>query len=248
MFGLSAGPTPDRFLVGLATLTLVAQAAERRPLACVVDDAQWLDGASAQLLAFVARRLFDERVALVCAARTGAGDGVLVGLPRLDVHGLGNRDARRLLLGHVYGPIDAAVVDQIVTESRGSPLALLELPHTWSADVAGGFGLPASRPIAGKIEDSYLQRLRRLPTNTQLLVLAAAVEPLGDPALLSRAAAALGVDMTAAAAAADAGLVEVRLRVEFTHPLVRSAAYQAADAVGCTVPWPKRRLRGPRPR
>jgi DNA-binding CsgD family transcriptional regulator len=231
VFGLGAGPAPDRFLVGLATLTLVAQAAERRPLACIVEDAHWLDGASAQMLAFVARRLLAERVALVCAARTGIGDRVLAGLPALEIRGLGDGDARSLLLGHVHGPIDPAVTDQIVAESHGNPLALLELPRTWqAADLAGGFGLPAGQPVAGKIEHSYVKRLRLLPADTQLLVLTAAAEPQGDPVLLGRAAAALGIEMSAAAPAVDVGLVQVRIRWEFAHPLVRSAAYRAADA------------------
>ena len=155
VFGLSTGPAPDRFLVGLAALTLVAQAAERQPLACIIDDAQWLDGASAQLLGFVARRLLAERVALVCAARTGIGDGVLAGLPALEIHGLSDGDARPLLLGNVHGPLDAAVTEQIIAESHGNPLALLELPRTWqAAGLAGGFGLPAGQPVAGKIEQS----------------------------------------------------------------------------------------------
>jgi len=231
VFGLSTGPAPDRFLVGLAALTLVAQAAERQPLACIIDDAQWLDGASAQLLGFVARRLLAERVALVCAARTGIGDDILAGLPALEIGGLSDRDARPLLLRHVHGPLDAAVTAQILVESHGNPLALLELPRTWqAAELAGGFGLPAGQPVAGKIEHSYVQRLRLLPAETQLLVLTAAAEPLGDPVLLRRAARALGIDMMAAAPAVDAGLFQVRIRVEFAHPLVRSAAYQAADA------------------
>src|SRR6516165_2855657 len=230
VFGLSAGPAPDRFLVGLAALTLVAQAAEQQPLACIIDDAQWLDGASAQLLGFVARRLLAERVALVCAARTGIGDDILAGLPALEIGGLSDRDARPLLLRHVHGPLDVPVADRILAESHGNPLALLELPRTWpAADLAGGFGLPAGQPVAGKIEHSYVQRLRLLPADTQLLVLTAAAEPLGDPVLLRRAAGALGMDMMAAAPAADAGLVQVRIRVEFAHPLVRSAAYRAAD-------------------
>jgi DNA-binding CsgD family transcriptional regulator len=231
VFGLSAGPAPDRLLVGLATLTLVALAAEQKPLACIIDDAQWLDGASAQMLAFVARRLLAERVALVCAARTGIGDGVLAGLPALDIRGLSDGDARSLLLSHVHGPIDAAVTDQIIAESHGNPLALLVLPRTWqAADLAGGFGLPAGRPITGKIEHSYAQRLRQLPADTQLLVLTAAADPLGDPVLLGHAAAALGIDMSVAAPAVDAGLVQVRIRWEFAHPLVRSAVYRAAGA------------------
>ncbi|MER6593024.1 AAA family ATPase [Micromonospora purpureochromogenes] len=229
VFGLSAGPVPDRLMVGLATLTLMAEAAEQHPLICIVEDAQWLDHASAQILAFVARRLLAERVAVVCAARTGTGDDLLAGLPSLPIGGLSDGDARTLLLGNVHGPLDAAVCDQIITESHGNPLALLELPRTWrAADVAGGFGFPASRPVAGKIEQSYVQRLRLLPSDTQLLVLAAAAEPLGDPVLLHRAAEAVGIDMAAAAPAVDAGLLQIRGRVEFTHPLVRSAAYRAA--------------------
>jgi DNA-binding CsgD family transcriptional regulator len=235
VFGLSAGPAPDRLLVGLATLTLLAQAAEQRPLACIVDDAQWLDSASAQILAFVARRLLAERVALVCAGRTGIADGVLAGLPALPIGGLSDSDARSLLLGSLHGPLDAAVTDHIIAESHGNPLALLELPRAWrTADLAGGFGLPDAQagghPVADKIEHSYAQRLRLLPSETQLLVLIAAAEPLGDPALLRHAADSLGIGMQAAVPAADAGLLQLGSLVEFAHPLVRSAAYHTAAA------------------
>jgi len=231
VFGLVVAAAPDRFLVGLATLTLVAEVAENQPLACIVDDAQWLDQASAQILAFVGRRLLAERVVLVCAARTGIGDDVLAGLPQLRIPGLGDSDARALLLGHMHGPLDAAVCEQIIAESHGNPLALLELPRTWNpGDLAGGFGLPGSQPVAGKIERSYARRLLRLPPDTRLLVLAAAAEPVGDPVLLHRAAASLGIDMAAANPATDAGLLEVRGRVEFAHPLVRSAVYRSAVA------------------
>lgn len=229
VFGLSSGPAPDRFLVALAALSLVAEAADQQPLACIVDDAQWLDRASAQILAFVGRRLFAERVALVCAARTGSGDDVLAGMPVLPVRGLTEADARTLLLAHVHGPLDAAVTDRIVAESHGNPLALLELPRTWTAaELAGGFGPPASRPVAGRIEQSYVHRLALLPSDTRLLVLTAAAEPLGDPALLRRAADILRIDMAAAEPAVDAELLQVRGRVEFAHPLVRSATYEAA--------------------
>jgi DNA-binding CsgD family transcriptional regulator len=229
VFGRSAGAPPDRFLVGLATLTLFAEVAEQQPLVCIIDDAQWLDHASAQVLGFVARRLLAERVAVVCAARTGAGDHVLAGLPVLPVHPLGDSDARALLLANVPGPLDAAVCDQIVTESHGNPLALLELPRTWNiADFAGGFGLPSSQPVAGKIEQSYVRRLHLLPSDTQLLVLTAAAEPLGDLVLLHRAAGTLGIDLAAAGLAQDGGLLELGGRVEFAHPLVRSAAYRSA--------------------
>jgi DNA-binding CsgD family transcriptional regulator len=231
VFGRSAAPAPDRFLVGLATLTLFAEVAEQQPLACIVDDAQWLDHASAQILGFVARRLLAERIAVVCAARTGAGDDVLAGLPVLPVHPLGDSDARALLLASVPGPIDAAVCAQIVTESHGNPLALLELPRTWNvAGLAGGFGLPSSQPVAGRIEQSYVRRLQLLPSDTQLLVLTAAAEPLGDPVLLHRAARTLGIDIAAAGPAQDGGLLELGGRVEFAHPLVRSAAYRSAAA------------------
>jgi DNA-binding CsgD family transcriptional regulator len=231
VFGRSAGAAPDRFLVGLATLTLFAEVAEQQPLACIVDDGQWLDQASAQILGFVARRLLAERVAIVCAARTGARDEFLPGLPGLPIRGLGDSDARALLLANVPGPLDTRVCDQIVAESHGNPLALLELPRTWSvADLAGGFGFPGGQPVTGRIELSYVRRLQLLPPNTRLLVLMAAAEPLGDRVLLHRAAAALGIDIAAAAPAQDSGLLELGRRVEFAHPLVRSAAYRSAAA------------------
>jgi DNA-binding CsgD family transcriptional regulator len=231
VFGLAAGPPPDRLMVGLATLTLLAEAAEEAPLACVVDDAQWLDRQSGQVLAFVARRLLADRVALVCAARVGLGDDFLPGLPELAIGGLDEGEARRLLLAGVHGPLDAAVADQIVTESHGNPLALLELPRTWSAaDLAGGFGLPAGHQVAGRIEQSFVRRLARLPADTRLLVLAAAAEPLGDPLLLHRAAETLDVEIAAVAPAVDDGLLRMHGRVEFAHPLVRSAAYRTAPA------------------
>ena len=229
VFGLSSGPAPDRFLVGLATLTLFADVAEQQPLVCIVDDVQWLDYTSVQILGFVGRRLLAERVALVCAARTGIGDDVLAGLPQMAVGGLGDSEARALLLDNVYGPLDAAVCSQIVAESHGNPLALLELPRTWNAaKLAGGFGLPDSQPLGSRIEQSYAQRLHQLPSDTQLLVLAAAAEPLGDPVLLHRAAEALGLEPAAADPAVAAGLITVGARVEFAHPLVRSAAYRSA--------------------
>jgi DNA-binding CsgD family transcriptional regulator len=231
VFGRSAGPAPDRFLVGLATLTLLAEVAEAQPLACVVDDAQWLDQASAQTLGFVARRLLAERIALVFAARTGVGDAVPAGLPELAIGGLSDRDARALLLDNMSGPLDAAVCDQIVAESHGNPLALLELPRTWNAAaLAGGFGLPGSQPVVTRIEQSYTRRLQLLPADAQLLVLTAAAEPLGDPVLFHRAAQRLGVDLAAASPAVDAGLLKVGGRVEFAHPLIRTAAYRSAAA------------------
>jgi DNA-binding CsgD family transcriptional regulator len=231
VFGLNADPAPDPFLVALATLTLFAAFAEQRPLVCVVDDAQWLDHASARILGFVARRLDAERVAIVCAARTGSGDHVLGGLPELHIRGLNDGDARALLLDNVHGPLDAAVCDQIVAESHGNPLALLAVPHTLNAaELAGGFGLPGGGPVVDEVERSYARRLVQLPSDTQLLVLAAAAEPLGDPVLLHRAAGSLGLDMAAANPAVDAGLLKIGRRVEFAHPLIRSAAYRTSAA------------------
>ena len=231
VFGRSAGLAPDRFFVSLATLTLFAEVAEGQPLVCIVDDAQWLDHASAQILGFVARRLLAERVAIVCAVRTTTGEDFLTGLPELPIRGLGAHDARALLLENMYGPLDAAVRDQIIKESHGNPLALIELPRAWRAvGVAGGFGHPGAQPVMSKIEASFARRLLLLPADTLLLVLAAAAEPLGDPVLLHRAAMALDLEPTAAAPAVDAGLLTIGGRVEFAHPLVRSAAYRMAGA------------------
>jgi DNA-binding CsgD family transcriptional regulator/tetratricopeptide (TPR) repeat protein len=231
VFGQSAGPAPDRFLVSLATLSLFAEVAEEQPLICLIDDAQWLDDASAQVLAFVSRRLLAERVAVVCATRTGIGDHVLAGMSTLEVRGLDDIDSRELLLRNLHGPLDEAVCTQIVMESHGNPLALLELPNAWNpGEIAGGFGLPDSHRVVSRIEESYARRVLTLPPETQLLLLAAAAEPRGDPVLLHRAAAALQLDLTAAEPAIDAGLITIGGRVEFAHPLVRSAAYSSASA------------------
>ena len=229
VFGRRPGPPPDRFLVALASLSLVAELAEEGPVTCIVEDAQWLDRASTQVLAFAARRLSAERVALICAARTGEGDDVLAGMPQLQVRGLTSADARALLLANLYSPLDASVTDRIVAECQGNPLALLELPRNWTAaELAGGFGLPDGRPVARRVQESYVERLSHLPLDTQLLVLTAAAEPLGDPGLLRRAVGTLGIDMSAVEPAAEAGLLQVGRRVAFAHPLVRSAAYRSA--------------------
>ena len=230
-FGLRAGPAPDRFLVGLATLTLVAEVAEEAPLLCLVDDTQWLDQASAQVLAFVARRVSAERVALLFGVRdAGASDDdTFAGLPELRLTGLGDADALALLAATVRGPLDDGVRDQIVAEARGNPLALLELPNNArSARLAGGFELPDAPAVPHRVEDGFRRRSAGLPGETQLLLLVAAAEPTGEAALLWRAAAHLGIALEAAAPAEQAGLLEIDLRVRFRHPLVRSAVYQAA--------------------
>ncbi|MFJ2374552.1 AAA family ATPase [Streptomyces sp. NPDC087769] len=232
-FGLSAGSAPDRFMVGLAVLSLLAEAAEEQPLVCVVDDAQWLDRVSAQTLAFVARRLLAERVALVFAVRTSAlapDDDPLVALRELVVRGLRDDDARALLDSVVPGRLDEHVRDRIVAETRGNPLALLELTRgLTAAELAGGFGRPDARPLASQIEQRFLRRIGSLPDAAQRLLLAAAAEPVGDVPLLRRVAERLDIGADAAGAAEAAGLIEFGARVRFRHPLVRSAAYRAAD-------------------
>ncbi|GIJ54402.1 helix-turn-helix transcriptional regulator [Virgisporangium aurantiacum] len=227
-FGLRSGPVPDRFLVGLATLSLLAEVAEEHPLICLVDDAQWLDHASAQVLGFVGRRLVAECVGLVFATR-GAGND-LAGLPELRVGGLGDADARALLAAALTGPLDAQVIDRLVAETRGNPLALLELPQGLTpAELAGGFALPDAIPLSGRIEESFRRRLDALPAETGTLLLAAAAEPVGDPVLVWRAIERLGVPADAATPAVEAGLLEVGARVRFRHPLVRSAVYRSAS-------------------
>jgi DNA-binding CsgD family transcriptional regulator len=226
-FGLTGGEAPDRFVVGLAVLTLLAEVAEERPLLCVVDDAQWLDQASALALAFVARRLLAESVAVVFATREPSEE--LSGLPELVVEGLGDGDARLLLDSALRGRLDERVRDRIVAETRGNPLALLELPRGLSpAELAGGFGLPDAPPLADRIEQSFLRRLQSVPPETQQLLLTAAAEPVGDVTLLWRAAERLGIAADRLAPAESAGLIELGARVRFRHPLVRSAIYGAA--------------------
>ncbi|OBA64963.1 LuxR family transcriptional regulator [Mycobacterium sp. 1100029.7] len=228
-FGRSAGPAPDRFLVGLAVLSLIGAAAENQPLMLVVDDAQWIDRISAQTLAFVARRLIAEPVALIVAVRDGCDDE-FGGLPELTVRGLDSGDSRALLDSVIPGRLDDQVRDRIVAETRGNPLALLELPRgLTAAELAGGFERPDARPLAGQIEQTFVRRIRSLPEQAQQLLLVAAAEPVGDAALLTRAAGRLGLPPDAAAAAQAAGLIDVGTRVRFHHPLVRSAAYRTAD-------------------
>jgi len=226
-FGISAGSAPDRFLVGLAVLSLLSDAAEQQPLVCVVDDEQWLDRASAHVLGFVARRLVAESVGLIFAARVPSSE--LMGLPELAVEGLSESDARALLDAALAGPVDSPVLDRIVAETRGNPLALLELSRAVSPrQVAGGFWLPGAVRLSGGIEEHFRQRIEALPTTTRRLLLIAAAEPVGDPALLWRAAAQMEIDAAAAEPAVEANLVEVGSRVRFRHPLVRSVVYGSA--------------------
>jgi DNA-binding CsgD family transcriptional regulator len=227
-FGLSAGQAPNAFFTGLAVLGLLAVAAEQQPVLCLVDDAQWLDGASTRALALIARRLSAERVALVLATRS-VGNG-LARLPQLRVGPLGRRDARALLESVLPARLDESVVERIVAETRGNPLALLELPSGLSpAQLAGGFGLTAALSLSGEIEESFRRRLARLPYDARRLVLLAAAEPLGDLALLWRAADTLGIGEAAPNIAESAGLLTLNGSATFRHPLVRSAVYGSAE-------------------
>jgi DNA-binding CsgD family transcriptional regulator len=227
-FGLSTGPVPDPFFVALAVLGLLSDAAEEQPLVCLVDDEQWLDRASAQILAFVARRLDEESVGLLFAAPTPSSD--LEGLPELVVEGLGQDDARTLLEAALAGPLDARVRDQIVSETRGNPLALLELTRGLTpAELAGGFGLTGGVPTRKRIEESFRRQLTSLPVEARRLLVLAAADPVGDPTLVWGAAERLGIDREAACPVSRAGLLEFGALVRFRHPLVRSTVYRSAS-------------------
>jgi DNA-binding CsgD family transcriptional regulator len=227
-FGLRTGPAPDRFLVGLAVLGLLAEAAEEQALVCTVDDAQWLDSASAETLGFVARRLVAEKIALVFATRELGG--ALAGLPELHVGPLARRDARALLESVLPARLDERVLERIVAETHGNPLALLELPRgLTAAQLAGGFGLPATVPVSTSIEEGYARRLARLPADARRLLLVAAADPVGDPALVWRAAERLGIPDSAADTVESEQWLALSPRVVFRHPLVRSAVYRSAE-------------------
>jgi DNA-binding CsgD family transcriptional regulator len=225
--GLAAGPPPDRFLVGLAVLSLLSEVAAGQPLICLIDDEQWLDQATELTLGFVARRLAADPVALVFATRDPGAE--LAGQPELVVAGLNDDHAQALLDSALAGPLDARVRDLIIAEARGNPLALLELPRGLTpADLAGGFGLPAITPLTGRIEASFDRQLDALPAPTRRLLQLAAADPSGNRTLVWRAAERLGIGVRAGAPAVEAGLVEFDGHVRFRHPLTRSAAYRSA--------------------
>ncbi|QRP50424.1 LuxR family transcriptional regulator [Amycolatopsis sp. FDAARGOS 1241] len=227
-FGLSSGPAPDRFLIGLGVLGLLSDAAEERPLLCLIDDQQWLDRASKEVLAFVARRLDAESVGMVFGVRDPGQE--LCGLPELVVGGLPDADARELLASVLPAPLDTRIRDQIVAETRGNPLALIEIPRgSMPTELAGGFGLPTVVLPSGGVEERLRRRMGKLPAETHRLLLLAAADPTGDPALVWRAAACLGIAPEAAGPAVEADLAEFDVRVRFRHPLVRSIAYQSGS-------------------
>ncbi len=227
-FGIRAGATPDRFFIALAVLSLLADTAARRPLICLIDDEQWLDRASAQALAFVARRLGTESVGLIFATLVATDE--LSGLPELHLEGLDWATAGALLDSALTAPLDPAMRERFLIETRGNPLALSELPRSVTpAELAGGFAAPAVMPMSDRLEDGFRRRLDALPAATRRLVQLAAADPVGDPSLLWNAAARLGIDAGAAAPAIEAGLIDIDTRVKFRHPLVRSAAYRSAS-------------------
>jgi DNA-binding CsgD family transcriptional regulator len=227
-FGLAYGRPPDRFFVGLAVLSLLSDVAEEQPLLCVVDDEQWLDRGSADVLAFVARRLGAESVGLIFAARAGTDD--LAGLPELVVGELSDVDAGALLDSMLTAPLDPRVREQIISETRGIPLALMEvLRDLTPAELPGGFGLTGGASVSGSIEETFRRRIDALPSDSRRLLQLAAADPIGDPVLVRRAADRLGIPTDAATAPAEVGLLEFGARVRFRHPLVRSAAYGSAS-------------------
>ncbi|MDX6249394.1 MAG: hypothetical protein QOF10_2754 [Kribbellaceae bacterium] len=226
-FGLRSGDAPDRFLVGLAVLGLLSEVAAEQPLLCLIDDVQWLDQASAQALAFVARRLDAESVAVIFGSRDLEAAPNLADVAELALERLSDADARALLASVIPGRLDEPVRNRIIAESGGNPLALLELPR--GAELAGGFGVAGPLPLTGRIEQSFLRQIAPLPETTRRLLLLAAAEPTGDPVLLWRAADRLGIGVEAADAAECEGLLELGARVIFRHPLVRSAIYRSAS-------------------
>lgn len=228
-FGLASGPAPDRFLVGVAALGLLSDIAETQPLICLVDDAQWLDRASAQVLGFVARRLAADSVVLIFAARASIDTPHLAGLPELTIGPLSDPDARAVLESAITGKLDESVRDRILAEARGNPLALLELARAWTPmALAGGFGLPDNASVSAKIEEVFRRHLTPLPDDSRRLLLVAAADPVGDPVLILAAAERVGIPAEAAEPAIASGLLHIGKQVRFRHPLVRSVVYREA--------------------
>ena len=229
VFGLTTGSPPDRFSVGMALLDLVAVVTQSQTMLWLVDDAQWLDQASRRTIGFACRRLRGERLAAFVALRDTPGGRDLAGLPQMRLEGLTRQDAGRLFDSVVPGPTDPLVRDRIIAETRGNPLALLELPRTWTAaELVEGFSEPEREPVDFQLERAFAKRLGNLPGETRILLTLAAAEPKGDPAILWSAADEMGLDWRAAGAAEAEGLIDFNQRVHFRHPLVRATAYRTA--------------------
>jgi DNA-binding CsgD family transcriptional regulator len=233
-FGLIDGVPADRFGVGLAALSLLADAGAGSPLLCVVDDAQWLDQESLEVLAMVGRRVHAERIALLFGTRDGADGRVLLeGIPDIRVSGLPEHDALELLGSSVDGPLDPQLARRIVTETQGSPMAIIELVGELTAAELSGAGLlPGPLPLSRRLEAHFLRQIRALPATTQNLLLVIAAEPSGDPRLITRAAARLGSPPAAAEPAQADGVIMMYPEARFRHPLIRSAVYGGASPAG----------------
>lgn len=229
-FGVDEGDSPRRFLIGLGVLSLLSAVAEKKPLLCVIDDAQWLDQASAQALSFVGRRLEADAVVLLFAMRDASPSHGLESLPVLTLAGLSDDDASVLLTSKIQGRLDDQVRNRIIAEAHGNPLALLELPAAFTEEaLAGGFGLSGSVSLTARMEEIFLHRAAVLPIATQAVLQVAAADPTGDVDLLQRAVATLGGSLEEAKPAEVEGLIDIGSVVSFRHPLVRSAIYQAAS-------------------
>ena len=198
--GLREGRAPDRYLIGLAVLTLLAEVAASRPLVCVIDDAQWLDKASLQALSFSARRLLADPVAMIFGVRESNTPGELKGLPQMVIPRLSDHDARTLLDRGLPGRLDERVRERFLAEAQGNPLALVELPRGIPLQqLAGGYGLMGSRPLESRVEESFMSQLHALPPQTRMLLLTAAADPIGEATLLWQTAKRLGIGPEAAA-------------------------------------------------
>jgi DNA-binding CsgD family transcriptional regulator len=227
-FGLNAKPPPDRFIVGLATLGLLAEAADEQPLVCLVDDAQWLDTSSALTIAFIARRLLAEPITMVIAVREHSESFAFDGLPELFLTGLDEADAQALLDGVWPGQLDKQVRKRVLAEAQGNPLALLELPRSLTSSPASQYEPSEWASPSEHIEASFRHQFDLLAPETQMLLITAAAEPVGDLNILLRATSRLGIAFEAVTPAQRAGLIELDPVVRFRHPLVRSAVYRAA--------------------
>jgi DNA-binding CsgD family transcriptional regulator len=228
--GLRRGDSPDRFLLALAALTMLSGAAAKRPLLCIVDDAQWIDRESASILGFIARRLSADAIAMLFAVRGPSGRTVdLEGMPWLQIEGLPPEEAGQLLASVAQGRIDRGVSERIIAQTGGNPLGLIELGRELSREqLAGEIRLPELLPVGTSLQARYLRQIERMPAETQVLLLAAAADPTGDPALLWRTGEFLGFGIRAAAPAEAEGLLSFSPLVRFRHPLIRSAVYHGA--------------------
>jgi DNA-binding CsgD family transcriptional regulator len=230
-FGLEAGPPPDLFLVGLAVLTVLSHAVQEQPLLCVIDDAHWLDAESAQVLAFVARRLYADRVGMIIAVGERGVTQQFDDLPSVEVGPLPDAEAAELLRSVAGAPLNEQLVSRILADTQRNPLALVELSAEFDvAQLAGLAALPEPLPLSDRLERRFLRQVRGLPADSRAFVLLAAADPAPERSRLWRAAVLAGIDPDAAAADAEsAGLLEFPgAWVRFRHPLIRSAVYHGA--------------------